>query len=166
MDPTQTPPEAAGLLEQMHNIDAPNAVTWWPLAMGWWVLIIVSLISIYGLTQFAWHQYRHNAYRRHALSLLGQLTPTADAEFATAISNLLKRVALAAYPQQRAVIARAYGASWINWLNKTCKQPPFADKETIHNSAEALSHGPYQTNVQFDAVELQRCARAWIKNHV
>ncbi|WP_156497551.1 DUF4381 domain-containing protein, partial [Oleiphilus sp. HI0043] len=38
-------------LDQLKDIHPPVDITWWPLAFGWWALIVISVIAIaLGLT--------------------------------------------------------------------------------------------------------------------
>ena len=34
------------LSEQLRDIHLPEAVSWWPLAIGWWVLGFLAIIAI------------------------------------------------------------------------------------------------------------------------
>ena len=61
-------------LAALRDITAPEAISWWPLAPGWWLLILLALAAIALLAQRLWHHYRSNLYKRTALALLGQLS--------------------------------------------------------------------------------------------
>ena len=39
MDPTS-------LLAQLRDVHEPTIISWWPLAYGWWVLIVLTLIFV------------------------------------------------------------------------------------------------------------------------
>jgi len=32
----------------LKDIHLPDAITWWPLAIGWWLLIVMVIAAIYG----------------------------------------------------------------------------------------------------------------------
>ena len=35
------------LLQQLRDVHVPDSVSWWPLAIGWWVIIgLVALIAL------------------------------------------------------------------------------------------------------------------------
>lgn len=159
--PTQPSPEMTNLIAQMHDIEAPPPVSWWPIAPGWWLIALLVCFVIYDLTRFGLKTIQHNAYRRQALSLLNTLKPSQTPEFATEVSTLLKRVALTAYPKQRSKITQAHGIVWTNWLNQACPKAVFKT-----DSTKALSQAPYQSNIVFDASVLKLSAKAWIKLHV
>lgn len=82
-------------LDQLKDIHPPVDITWWPLAFGWWALIVISVIAIaLGLTFFIRHRQR-NAWRRLALLELKAITHNSKSwdnfELATEINILLKR---------------------------------------------------------------------------
>lgn len=61
----QTPDPLANL----RDIHQPEAISWWPLAPGWWLLLIFILV-ILGLGIWLYKRHRRNRFRRQATSLL------------------------------------------------------------------------------------------------
>jgi hypothetical protein len=65
VDPEQIP---------IRDLHLPEAVSWWPLAPGWYVVIAASLVvCIYLLRLYLQHRSR-GAARRHAMRELARLT--------------------------------------------------------------------------------------------
>lgn len=65
-------------LQQLTGLILPQHVSWWPLAPGWYVLMMLVVLAL-GI--FIYHKRKHyinNAYRRNALSQL-QLLSMQDA---------------------------------------------------------------------------------------
>ncbi|MFT7683139.1 MAG: hypothetical protein ACI935_002626 [Moritella dasanensis] len=65
-------------LQQLAGLILPQHVSWWPLASGWYVLMML-VVLVLGI--FIYHKRKHyinNAYRRNALSQL-QLLSMQDA---------------------------------------------------------------------------------------
>ena len=63
-------------LAQLRDIHLPAAVSAWPLAPGWWMLILLAIAS---LSYLAWHvlqRHRVKLYRRQALEKVQQLELT------------------------------------------------------------------------------------------
>ena len=82
-------------LENLHGIMEPEAVSlWWPLAPGWWVLIVIVTLASAIAVWRGVRTYRRNAYRRAALAEID----AADGDLQI-LPALLKRVALSAYPR-------------------------------------------------------------------
>lgn len=98
-------------LDRLRDIVELAPVSWWPLAPGWWMLLIVVTVGGTMLGWQAWRRWTGNAYRRAALAELGAATKLED------VSILLKRTALHAFP--RSEIAQLSGDAWCRWLAET-----------------------------------------------
>lgn len=148
-------------LANLHPLRDPDMIGWWPLAPGWWILLIVAIITLTSLTYWLIRRYRRNAYRRQALLQLDQLHRDLQAggnssEFATRVNALLKRVALTAYPGDE--IASRHSESWQSFLNQQLQ----ADMQFHDDFATAAYR---KTCPELDTSQLQQAARQWIKQH-
>lgn len=154
------PPEAEQLLEQMHDIQTPDPAGWWPLAPGWWVLIILCLALLGALVYWRVTRSRQRRYRKEALNLLAVIEQRPSEHSLADVNDLLKRVALHAYPQEHSAIARSYGEQWVQWLNRKCSAPVFTG-----TAAEDLSTGLYRDGRQTPSPDLIFATRMWIQQH-
>lgn len=119
MDPEQIP---------LRDLQLPEAIAWWPLAPGWWLLI--GLVA-FGLLLLLRHYLRRRAggaARRHALLQLGQLTAEYEQHrdairFSAALSELLRRTMLAYAPRKE--VAGLTGDAWLAWLDQDLETPRF-----------------------------------------
>ena len=109
-------------LENLVDIVEPPPVSWWPPALGWYVIgIALGLVLLWT----AWsllRRHRANRYRRVALldwQRLHELAqePSGRAAALEMLPELVKRVALVAYP--RAEIASLSGEPWFKLLRQT-----------------------------------------------
>jgi len=121
VDPTQIP---------LRGLQLPDAVGWWPLAPGWWLLIMLLVFGAGLLLRDALRRRSRSAARRHALRQLQQYTAAyADHGNAVAlgieVSELLRRAMLAYAP--RADVAGLTGEAWLAWLDRDLKAPHFTD---------------------------------------
>ena len=119
MDPEQIP---------LRDLHLPEAIGWWPLAPGWWVLVALALAGLGYLVRLYLRRRSRAAARRHALARLNELT--ADFEqhrdaiaFSSAVSRLLRRTMLAYAPRQE--VAGLTGDAWLAWLDRDLDQPRF-----------------------------------------
>jgi hypothetical protein len=157
-------PEMEALLAKLHDIKAPPPVDWWPLAPGWWILAGLLLTSL--ILSFWWlkNRRRKKAYRRDAHSEMRQLATQDSDQWIRKINELLKRTALAAYSQDRALINGLYGEPWVSWLNNRCRQPVF-----IGETAVILGAGGYRReDLQIDEAikyQIMDAAKKWISQH-
>ncbi|MCB1675836.1 MAG: DUF4381 domain-containing protein, partial [Halioglobus sp.] len=88
-------------LANLHPLREPLAVSWWPPAPGWWLVLALGIGTVLALTALLLRRYRRSRYRRQALQRLAQMHERylADgdaAQFATQTNALLKAVALRA----------------------------------------------------------------------
>lgn len=119
MDPTQIP---------LRGLHLPDAIGWWPLAPGWWLVIMLLVFGLGLLLRNALQRRSQSAARRHALRQLDHHT-SAYSDHGNAVtlgvevSELLRRAMLAYAP--RADVAGLTGEAWLAWLDRDLAQPYF-----------------------------------------
>ena len=119
MDPEQIP---------LRDLHLPEAIGWWPLAPGWWVVIAVALVGLGFLFRLYLRARARGAARRHALQQLKDLTAEFEQHrnavaFSSSLSKLLRRTMLAYAP--RCNVAGMIGDEWLTWLDRGLDQPRF-----------------------------------------
>ena len=87
-------------LAQLRDIHLPEAISWWPLAFGWWVIVIICLLAIALSLRYLIKTFVNRRYRRQALAKLKMLPDSNQHQRLTDLFNLLKQVACSAYPKQ------------------------------------------------------------------
>ena len=107
------------VIKQMRDIHGPDAVSWWPPALGWWVLAAV-ILGLIGFALFSWWWRRKRArdwrvdarlrMRKLAKAMRDNDTKASVSE----LSELLRRVAMARYG--RDACAGLAGEEWLAWL--------------------------------------------------
>lgn len=145
-------PQDPNSLDRLNDIVLPPEVAWWPLAPGWYVLML-SILLLGSWFAMRWmKQWQANAYRRIALRELAETKDPAS------IAELLRRTALAVAPREE--IARLTGDRWVDWLATHCpiNQPPEVRVQ--------LNVGVYQRDDQSVNVNvLREYAAQWISHH-
>ena len=131
-------------LEQipLRDLHLPEAISWWPLAPGWWVVIGITLIVIGYFLQRYLERRARGAARRHALQQLDGLLNDYESHrnvvtFAAQVSELLRRAMLAYAPRQN--IAGLTGEAWLAWLDHDLAHPQF-----VAGPGRALIELPYR----------------------
>ncbi|ADE11083.1 DUF4381 domain-containing protein [Sideroxydans lithotrophicus] len=101
-------------LKQLAPPHAPPPPGWWPLAPGWWAL--AALVLMIAAAAIYWYRRKPNRLRRAALRELRQLQMHAhdDAHLASALQDLLRRYAIAAYGREQ--VAHLSGNDWLDFL--------------------------------------------------
>jgi len=98
-------------MNEMHDIVAAPAVSWWPPAPGWWVLAVIVLVVL-GLALRALLTWWRN--RRIKRLLLRQLRAYDANTAATRITLTLKQGCFGYLP--RAQVAALHGRAWHDFL--------------------------------------------------
>jgi hypothetical protein len=102
-------------------------------------------------------RYRSNAYRRAALAEIDAIGKVADPASAAALSAVLKRAALVAYP--RSDVARLTGLAWLSFLNRTGATGDFS-----HGPAAGLAKAAFGAPIG-DGDGVLTAARRWVEHH-
>jgi hypothetical protein len=101
-------------LQQLAPDHAPAAISWWPLAMGWWGLIFIFIMVVIGLGFWFFQPMRRlNRLALRELKRIEQSTCD-DAALARDLEHLLRRYALTRFG--RDPVARLTGADWIAFV--------------------------------------------------
>lgn len=152
--------EKVDALAQLKDIHLPSPIGWWPLAPGWWVLILLVCMGVAGLVWLAFRQYLGGRAKRQALRLLAdywrEYEKNKDNQLAAArVAELLRRVALVYYPRRQ--VARLTGESWLLFLNQSAKDLDF------HAVSQLLLEQPYQKKNLGSLKPLFTRTQSWIK---
>ncbi len=119
-------------LPELRDIHLPEGVSAFPLAYGWWV-ILLTVIVVFVLWKF-YKIIRQKSKKLYALRLLASINEPNVITSAAAMSELLRRICVYKYPQ--AVVLQ--GQEWINFLNSHSKKTQVSGK-----IAELLLNAPY-----------------------
>lgn len=142
-------------LSQLHDIHLPASVSWWPLALGWWLLLALLVVML--LVGFGFYRrYQRQRWRREALALLRQLQQQSltPKMLVVEYSQLLRRVAISRFP--RTEVAALTGEQWLVFLDQQMKVPGFQQQGRM------LITAPYSATVEGDLDELSALCERWI----
>lgn len=149
-------------LEQLKDVHIPDPIQWWPLAIGWWVVIGIIVLSIIGITTWLIMRYKKRQGLRAALSELS-LLQAQDPNWQSKLNALLKRVTMHYYPAE--AVAPLYGQTWRDFLLSQIPPKQHSELElTLGAMIENLyrcNENPNQTQVEFSSTLNQ--AATWMK---
>ena len=119
MNPEQIP---------IRDLHLPEAISWWPLAPGWWILLGIALIIFGWLLRRYRRRRARGVARRHALRELDLLLSDYEQHrnvviFGVGVSALLRRTMLAYAPRDE--VAGLTGDDWLAWLDRDLAHPQF-----------------------------------------
>jgi hypothetical protein len=143
-------------LTQLKDIHLPPAISHWPLAPGWIVLLIV-MVSALAYLGYVWYQRRlSKASVKFALLALQKLKAAPeDVNIAAEISTLIRRTALHYF--QREDIAGLTGTDWLTFLNNSINTNEFTTA-----TGRLLIDAPYRNNQNSDLVPLFSLTQTWL----
>ena len=152
MDPEQIP---------LRDLHLPEAIGWWPLAPGWWVVIALTAAGLAYLCRQYLRTRARGAARRHALVQLKELTAEFEQHrnavaFSSQLSALLRRTMLAYAP--RSEVAGLTGDDWLAWLDKDLEKPRF-QSETGRKLLELPYRAPRDDVSAMDLVDVVAAVR-------
>lgn len=145
----------------LKDIHLPDPVSWWPLAVGWWLVILLGVLATAG---FLWWfrasapKRRRGKLRKLARDELGRL----EAEYKVSndagrllqdISILIRRLAMSLSP--RGQVAGLCGQDWADWLRR---------QGLDEQSLTLLLEGPYTRVAPSDVTTLTGHCRQMFRN--
>lgn len=147
-------------LAQLKDLHLPEPISWWPLAPGWYGLILLSLFVLISLLYWVRQRVRHARPKREALLLLVSYKKAYEKDpnsqlMSAQLSELLKRVALVYYPREK--VAGLQGAAWIEFLNSTSRGIDF------NAVADLLLEAPFKGEETASLYPLISRVERWIK---
>lgn len=143
------------LLSQLNDIQTPDPIGWWPLAWGWYLVLILLLTASFILFKLIKTKFEQSKAKKQALRELTAMDKTlTPLQQVTVINNILKRVVLAYAPRQD--VANLTGSQWAEWLNGQGTKGHTIDSDLLTLAYKA-------TCDEAHSERYQQQARAWIE---
>lgn len=113
----------------IRDLHLPGEPGFWPLAPGWWALLVIAVVLVATLLVAAIRRMRRNRARKFALRQLRQARVEYDTHgnpvlLATTVSDILRRTMLAYAPRHE--VAGLSGDDWAAWLDRGLPEPLFS----------------------------------------
>jgi hypothetical protein len=148
-------------LDQLHDIIIPPAVSYWPLAPGWYALGLLIVAFSVHLGMKYWAVYQKNLYRREALEVLSKMQSGEDTnKEINTLLGLMKRVALQHFGREK--VAALSDDAWWDFMEKYSKVK--VGTEVRELSQKILYSPNAQASVE-DVKMLKKVAKVWITTH-
>jgi len=137
-------------LDQLKDIHLPEAVSFWPLAWTWWVI----LFAIIGLIALALWYRKQQAWRRYALKQLKAIDWQQEHNACRDCNKILKQIALQKLGKESAPLS---GENWLEYLDKQVKHPIFMPH------LRPFAHILDEPNIHVDTHQLHKATAQWIR---
>ncbi len=148
-------------LEQLRDLHVPDPVSFWPPALGWWLVALV-LFGLLALGLWVIQYRRKTAARRAALAELTALKTTFnDTQNTTnllgSLSQLLRRYAIVCCGRER--VAGLTGLGWLQFLDEHGRTQQFSSEM----GQQAFAALPYGAQHKVNGQEMLDLVERWIK---
>jgi hypothetical protein len=107
-------------MDPLRDIRGIDPAPWWPPAPGWWLLLVLVLLTAVLIwVFFRWRRlyplgrWQHDA-RRHLLALRKRMRREPAKQVASELSELLRRIAIARCGRENT--AALTDEAWLDWL--------------------------------------------------
>jgi hypothetical protein len=115
-------------LDQLKNVHLPDAVSIFPLANGWYILIGLILIIMAALIGLKFLKRKN--YKKQVYAILADIEKNLPEETISEVSILIKRVAIMKFPEEP--VHTMFGTKWLEFLDKTGKTTNFTHGDGHH----------------------------------
>ena len=151
------------LLAQLADIHLPADISFWPPALGWWVLALLLLIASSFATRKLYKKAEQRKACQYALAELENCLEKLDEsagqkkllQYVNDVNTVLRRVALVKFPESNP--GSLVGETWIAFIRRTGNSSQLDDQLST-----ALSHGRFRKQITVDSQALNQMARSWI----
>jgi hypothetical protein len=147
----------------LRDIHLPEAISWWPPAPGWWLLL--AALAILGTAVLIYRRIRSlRLLKRTVLAELEAIRRTHrdehnPTELVQALSTLMRRASISFY--RRSDSASLTGAQWLQHLDRTAER-----KEFEHGTGSILATAPYlpaDSRIEVDINDLLALCEDWLR---
>ena len=160
-DPTQA------LLSQLHDVKTPTPITELPVAIGWWLVLALILVSIFTSWTLFTRNRAKNRFRKFGLAELNALQNDSftDSKWLEEVLRVLKQTCFSASPHARSTLSRSFGIQLFNRLNSTLDKP--VNLGNITEKLNSILYGQNETHgsplTQEERLKIYAFAKEWIK---
>lgn len=143
----------------LRGLHLPDPVGWWPPALGWWLVLALTLLALTGLTLLIrrWRQITPVKAALQELRRLEADNSMPAREKLQRLSRLMKRVALSLH--SREAVAGLTGDPWLLWLDEAGGGTGFSQ-----GAGRSLAEAPFRpTASDEDVARLMQYCRDWLQ---
>ena len=108
-------------LDQLADITTPNQVSIWPLAWGYWVIIVLTILCIAIVVASTMKHIKRNKEKKAAQAFIKQLS-IQDPQYCQQIQNCLKHLCAHYFANNSSLkVAMLHGEQWHHYVKSKYK---------------------------------------------
>ena len=168
MNPSQA--KQASPLDQLPPLAMPEAIGWWPLAPGWWLVFFVCILMVAAFIYFGRQYYLNTRLRRSAIQLAQQhwsdyLASSDSRRYLIDIASLIRRFCRHQYKDTKMI--NSSGTQWLQYLDHCAGRPLLNNQEgerllSIYQNPGAQGSQPNNPYSNQQLAETHRAILQWI----
>lgn len=146
----------------LRDIHLPDPISWWPPAIGWWILLTASLVililAIWAIRTVRKPTLKKTARKEFKLILDAFEANKNPTECVANLSLFLRRVVLT-HKRKDLKTAGMTGIPWLKYLDQFLDEPEFSS-----GAGRILLTGPYQRQIDNEAaIRLIKLCEKWVQ---
>ena len=148
-------------LQQLRDVHMPADPSWWPPAIGWWILLVLVLCGLIWLVHLAIQAHRARRPLRLARAqhdaLYNSLSGASPLVYAAQTNELLKRLLVHALGRQ--TYSPMSGEAWLLALDQESNSNNFSN-----GPGKILGHARFGLDPDLDVHALNRCVNDLLRS--
>lgn len=151
---------------QLQDIHLPESASFWPLAIGWWLLLAVFMVIIAWFIVKVLKRAKQRKYRAKIFAQFDALEKKLKANPSNTviaeINTLLRQVTVTYYPRNKT--ASLTGGDWLQFLDKSGGTQGFS-----RGAGRILIEAPYRLEKQIENLNIKEFTpliRRWTRKVV
>jgi len=147
--------------DSLRDIHLPDAISWWPPAIGWWILLALIILTFIFLPKL-YRRITYTPLKKVANSTFQNIVvryneSNNSLNFVHETSQFLRQIAMSYCGREN--IAQLTGEQWVQALNNITEHDHFKD-----DIKQILLNAPYQKNINLDVEQLIIVVENWLSD--
>lgn len=145
--------------ESLRDIHLPDAISWWPPAIGWWIvlaLIILAIIFVPKLYRRITYTPLNKVVNKTFEKIIAEYKENNnDKHLLIETSQFLRQTAMSYCGRDK--VAQLTGDKWVQTLNDITDADHFNEE-----IKQTLIKAPYQKDISIDTEQLINTVQSWL----
>lgn len=149
----------------LRDIHLPDPISWWPPAIGWWLLAGIIVLSCIALNTWLRYQYqiKHSPANQAQQALQAiriEYQQNSDSQYLIReLSALFRRLCISLFPREKT--ASLVGEDWLLFLDQ-CMVLVTENKPFSRGIGHVLIAAPYRQQIDINGQQLLLLCEQWI----
>ena len=157
---TQANPGLDAALENLADVSLGQTPSIWPLAWGWWVIIVLVILVMVSIVWFVAAYIRKHQFKRRALQAVNNIVNDEPQALAN-LHAVLRRAAIHYFGSKE--INSLQGEAWQRFLQDKAKRTSKIDEKSLAQLAQ-LESSLYTKEQSIQVDDAKQAVTLWIKH--